>query len=93
MGGCGNCPDAAIVPDTVLSSLFDRASAVTDIENGLRFHFATQSGLLNDIVKVMDGSDEHCRGLKSTLAVDPNAGEVVLDLTGASDTGQKLRKF
>jgi hypothetical protein len=92
-GACGSCPGETMGVPSLVGSLFDRATTVADIENGLRFHFANQPGLLNDIVKVMDGSEAGLTDLKSTLAVNPAAGEIVLDLIGNSATAEKLRKL
>lgn len=97
MPGGGGCADGAEGEETAVAMLFDRATAVSDVEtsagNGLRFQFAMQPGLLNELVKVMDGSQEGCKGLRSTLAVNPQAGEITLDLVGPAGTAEKLRKL
>ena len=79
--------------ESMIPALFDRATEVSDIENGLRFRFATQPGLLADLVKVIESEDECCQGLTATLTAIPGQGEVTLELTGDATTAETLRKM
>lgn len=79
--------------DSLIPGLFDRATEVSDIENGLRFRFATQPGLLEDLVKVIESEEECCQGLTARLTAVPGQGEVTLELTGDATTAETLRKM
>jgi hypothetical protein len=64
---------------------------VEDIDDGLRFHFENQPGLLTDLARVMEQEQDCCSFLHFRLVTEANAGPITFEVTGPSGTGQMLR--
>jgi hypothetical protein len=77
----------------LIPGLFKRAKEVSDIENGLRFRFDGEAGLLTDLVKVIEQEQDCCSFLRFQLTTEPHAGSVTLEVTGPKGTGGMLRKL
>lgn len=77
----------------LIPGLFQRAAAVSDIPNGLRFRFVNEPGLLSDLSRVVEQEQDCCSFLRFQLTTEPNAGPVTFDVTGPPGTGDMLRKL
>src|SRR2546425_918328 len=51
----------------LIPGLFNRAQKVEDIPGGLRFHFASKSGLLVDLARIMEQEQDCCSFLRVQL--------------------------
>jgi len=79
--------------DELIPGLFKRAKDITDIENGLRFRFDGEAGLLTDLIKVIEQEQICCSFLRFQLTAEPNANPVTLEVTGPKGTGEMIRKL
>ena len=52
------------------------------IDNGFRFEFEAQSGILSSIVRMIDAERKCCRFLQFQLTIEPGEGPVLLEVTG-----------
>ena len=79
--------------EELLPGLVARATDVTDLENGLRLSFASQSGLLSDLARMMEQERACCRFLRFELTAEPDDGVIRLDVTGPPGTRELLRSL
>ena len=77
----------------LIPGLFKRADKVEDIENGLRFHFANQAGLLTELAKIMEQEQDCCSFLRIALTMEASEAGVTFDVTGPAGTADMLRKL
>ena len=81
------------VREELLPGLLARADEVTDLENGVRLAFRSQPGLLAELAQMMDRERGCCRFLRFELRLEPDAGPVILDVTGPPGTREILRSL
>ena len=77
--------------DELLPGLRKRAEQVTELNNGLRFHFAVSPGLLIELAGVIEQEQLCCSFLRFQISIEPAAGGIALDVTGPSGTREMLR--
>ena len=77
----------------LLRNLLARARSSEPLSNGHRLVFAASSDVLTAIVAAVDGERQCCRFLRFSLAVEPDGGPVVLDLTGPPGTREFLGRL
>jgi hypothetical protein len=76
--------------DHLLKGLRDRAEERHALPNGYRLGFSPQGDVLASIAQTVDAERQCCRFLRFTLTVEPDAGAIVLDLTGPAGTREFL---
>ena len=77
----------------LIPGLFERAEKVSDIPNGLRFHFICNPGLLADLARIMEQEQDCCSFLRIQLTMEASEGPVTFDVTGPAGTAEMLRKL
>src|SRR5205807_1370626 len=77
----------------LIPGLFKRAEKVEDIQNGLRFHFASEPGLLADLARIMEQEQDCCSFLRIQLTMEASEGPIIFDVTGPEGTADTLRKL
>jgi hypothetical protein len=70
----------------LLADLVGRATAHEELPAGHRLRFAAGDDILAAIAHAIDAERRCCRFLRFDLAVEPDEGPVVLDLTGPPGT-------
>jgi hypothetical protein len=76
--------------DGLLAGLLAQASERIALSNGFRWRFAPSTELLMAAVKSIDAERQCCRFLKFALTVEPDAGDVWLEVTGPDGTAEFL---
>lgn len=78
-----------LTPDTLatrkaelLPGLFRRAEAIEPTPDGYRLRFAASRDLLQALATAIDAERQCCRFLRFDLTVEPDAGPLVLTLSG-----------
>jgi hypothetical protein len=77
--------------EELLPGLLKRAGQVMDLENGLRFHFATCPGLLSELASIIEREQVCCSFLRFQISIEPGAGAITLEVTGPAGTREMLR--
>ena len=77
----------------LITGLLKRADQVTDLDDGLRLHFAYRAGLLAELTRVIEQEQDCCNFLRFQLSVEPSAGPITFEVTGPPGTRQMLRSF
>jgi hypothetical protein len=91
---CSLTPEQlAVRRQELIPGLFKRATRVSDIPNGIRFHFASHAGLLLDLARIIEQEQDCCSFLRFELTTEPSAGPITLDVTGPPGTAEMLRKL
>ena len=82
-----------LTPETVttrkaqlLPGLFRRAETVEPTPNGYRLRFAPSGDMLHAVATAIDAERHCCRFLRFELTVEPDAGPLLLTLSGPSGT-------
>lgn len=75
----------------LLTELTRHAEGREDLPNGVRVRFQAADGLLDLIAKTIDAERQCCRFLRFNVAVEPNGGPIVLELTGPAGTHEFVR--
>ena len=70
----------------LLADLTARAESCEDLPDGLRVRFAPGGETLSAIVRAIDAERECCRFLRFQVTVEPDAGPIVLELSGPPGT-------
>ena len=70
----------------LLAGLTARAESREDLPDGLRLRFAPHGETLSTVVRAIDAERECCRFLRFQVTVEPDAGPIVLDLSGPPGT-------
>lgn len=73
-----------------LAGLLALAQERTIVTNGLRWRFAPSAEFLTAAAKMIDAERRCCRFLKFVLTVEPDAGDMWLDVTGPEGTAEFL---
>jgi hypothetical protein len=76
--------------ENLLNVLRDRAEERHELSNGYRLRFSPQGDVLSLIGRTIDAERQCCRFLRFTLTVEPDAGAIVLDLTGPTGAREFL---
>ena len=74
----------------LLPGLLDQAQERMNLSNGLRFSFAPSSEFLRAAVQTIDAERQCCRFLKFELTVEPDGGQMRLEITGPPGTAEFL---
>jgi hypothetical protein len=74
----------------VLATLIGRAESRGALPEGLRLQFSPVGETLSTIAAVIEAERECCRFLRFRLTVEPDAGPIVLELTGPRGTAEFL---
>ena len=77
----------------LIPGLFKRATQVSDVPNGIRFHFASHPGLLLDLARIIEQEQDCCSFLRFELTTEPSAGPITFLVTGPPGTAEMLRKL
>lgn len=70
----------------LLPGLLAQATQRIALTNGFRWRFAPSTDVLMTIVKTIDAERQCCRFLKFALTVEPDDGDVWLEVTGPAGT-------
>ena len=73
----------------LLSELVQSVESREELCNGHRLRFVSADAL-SLIARTVDAERQCCRFLRFTITVEPDAGPIVLDLTGPSGTREFL---
>jgi hypothetical protein len=76
--------------ENLLNVLRDRADERQETANGHRLRFPAQDDILSTIARIIEVERECCRFLRFTITIEPDAGAIVLDLTGPTGTREFL---
>ena len=74
----------------LLPGLLEKAQERMNLSNGLRFSFAPSSEGLTAAVQTIDAERQCCRFLKFELTVEPDGGQMWLEITGPPGTAEFL---
>jgi hypothetical protein len=84
---CTLSPDALSARrQGLLSELLQQSATREPLSDGLRLRFTPSSETLSKITAAVDAERRCCRFLRFTLTVEPDEGEITLDLTGPEGT-------
>ena len=70
----------------LLAQLVKRSSGQELLPHGIRLRFAASADTLTSIAAAIEAERHCCRFLRFSLAVEPDEGPFVLDLTGPQGT-------
>jgi len=88
---CTLAPDAlAIRRENLLAELLRLASSRELLSDGLRLTFEPTTEALATIAQAVEAERHCCRFLRFQIAVEPDGGPMVLELTGPSGTREFL---
>ena len=74
----------------LLPGLLEQAQERMSLSNGLRFSFAPSSEFLRAAVQTIDAERQCCKFLKFELTVEPDGGQMWLEITGPAGTVEFL---
>lgn len=74
----------------LLPGLLGQAAERVSLRNGFRWRFAPSTEVLMAAVNAIDAERRCCRFLKIALTVEPDAGDVWLEVTGPDGTREFL---
>ena len=74
----------------LLPGLLAQATERVQLSNGFRWRFAPSTEVLMAAVRTIDAERQCCRFLKFALTVEPDAGDVWLEVTGPDGTTEFL---
>ncbi len=77
----------------LLAGLLALAQERISITNGLRWRFAPTAEFLNAAAKTIDAERQCCRFLKFVLTIEPDAGDMWLEITGPEGTAEFLNSL
>ena len=70
----------------LLTALLHQSSGKEALPDGLRLRFAASGETLSKITQTVEAERHCCRFLRFTITVEPDEGEIRLDLTGPQGT-------
>jgi hypothetical protein len=76
--------------ENLLKELLGRAQERHELPNGYRLSFLPRADVLASIASMIEAERQCCRFLRFTLTVEPDAGPIVLDVTGPAGTREFL---
>jgi hypothetical protein len=74
----------------LLAELANRAEDYERITAGIRLRFPATSETLPTITRAVEAERHCCRFLRFSISVEPDAGPIILELTGPQGTGEFL---
>jgi hypothetical protein len=74
----------------LLPGLLEKAQERSTLGNGLRFSFAPSSEFLAAAVQTIDAERQCCKFLRFELTVEPDGGQMWLEVTGPPGTAEFL---
>lgn len=74
----------------LLPKLFEQAMAREPLPTGYRLSFAPTNEVLESITQTISTERQCCRFLRFQLAIEPDAGPILLDVTGPDGTREFL---
>jgi hypothetical protein len=84
---CTLSPDALIARrQGLLMQLLQQSSGQEVLPDGLRLRFAPATETLSKISQAVEAERHCCRFLRFTITVEPDEGQLTLDLTGPQGT-------
>lgn len=75
----------------LLPGLLEQARELVFLPHGIRSAFAPSSDLLNNLVRMIDAERQCCKFLKFALTVEPDDGQILLEITGPAGTTEFLK--
>jgi len=79
--------------EELLSGLLALAQERISITNGLRWRFAPTAEFLTAAAQTIDAERQCCQFLKFVLTVEPDAGDMWLEITGPEGTAEFLNSL
>jgi hypothetical protein len=79
--------------DSLAAGPLRESGPVEEIDDGLRWRFATRPGLLVDLASLIEAERACCRFLTFQLLADAAGGTVTLDVTGPPGTREFLQSW
>jgi hypothetical protein len=79
-------PELARRRAELLSGVLREARVVEPLPDGYRWRFSSAPNLLARLASLIDGERQCCRFLTFDLHIDPDLGEINLDVTGPHGT-------
>lgn len=76
--------------EEVLAGLVGRAESLEQLPDGLRLRFAPAGDTLSTIARLIEAERQCCRFLRFRLTIEPDAGPMVLELSGPPATAEFL---
>jgi hypothetical protein len=77
----------------LLPGLLEKAEERMSLSNGLRFSFAPSSEFLTAVIQTIDAERQCCKFLKFELTVEPDGGQMWLEITGPRGTAEFLNRI
>jgi len=74
----------------LLPGLLEKAQERMNLSNGRRFSFAPSSEVLTAAVQTIDAERQCCKFLAFELTVEPDGGQMWLEITGPPGTAEFL---
>ncbi len=74
----------------LLNVLLRRANERRELPDGYRLRFAPEGDVLSVIAQAVDAERQCCRFLRFTVTVEPDDGQISVDLTGPAGTREFL---
>ena len=74
----------------LLPGLLEKAQERVSLSNGVRWRFAPSAEFLTAAAKTIDAERQCCRFLKFVLTVEPDGGQMWLEITGPPGTAEFL---
>lgn len=79
--------------EELLPGLLEQAEKIDDLPDGLRLHFASRSGLLEQLARIIEQERMCCRFLRFQVSAEPDEGSIILEVTGPEGTREILRSL
>src|SRR6267378_4118847 len=86
-------PELDVRRKELLSGLLALAQERISITNELRWRFAPTAEFLTAAAKTIDAERQCCQFLKFLLTVEPDAGDMLLEITGPEGTAEFLNSL
>ena|SRR5436190_14447124 len=76
--------------ENLLNVLRERANERHELPNGYRLQFSGQGDIVSAIARTIEAERQCRRFLRFTVTIEPDAGAILLDLTGPPGTREFL---
>ena len=76
--------------EALLPGIIARAMRSDRLDDGFRFHFTPDDGLIPAIAAMIDAERRCCRFLRFMLTAEPGEGSLTLEVTGPPGTAEFL---
>jgi len=74
----------------LLSELLRSSKSYEPLTDGIRLRFSATTETLSAVTRAVEAERHCCRFLRFSITVEPDAGPIVLELTGPRGTGEFL---